>query len=265
MTVFSIVPIEVLQDDSLTATEIKMIVCLLSFRNKNTNLICPSTETIAKRMGLKDKTRVSKITTSLCKKGWLNKKKAGFDKSNKYEFIVPERFEHSQNDETSQHGDIYQIDETDQDGDICQVGENDQIGKNHQRQFGQNSQVQFGQNSQPNKQNNKQDNKNPVESEIPRCPQSDIIQLYHDTLPELPRVIVSLWRGSTREKHLTCRWRQDPEFQTLKFWQWFFSRVKSDAFMLGQNDRGWRTDLGWLVKKQNFEKTVERYVSQEAA
>jgi len=133
--IFAIVPIEVLLDENLTGGEIKMIVCLLSFRNKNTNLMCPSTETIAARLGLKDKTRVSKVTTSLCNKGWLKKKKGGFDKPNHYEFIVPDEYENSQ------------------------VGESSQVGEKQQRQFGENSQHQVGRSSQPNRQVNKQTNK----------------------------------------------------------------------------------------------------------
>ncbi len=68
-------PIEVLTDSEITDSERKVLLALYSFRNKNTELCCPSVELIQDRANINDRARVGKITTSLAKKGWVKKKK----------------------------------------------------------------------------------------------------------------------------------------------------------------------------------------------
>lgn len=95
------------------------------------------------------------------------------------------------------------------------------------------------------------------------CPHVEIIELYHECLPQLPRVIVDRWKGSKRERDLTARWRESDKHQDLDFWRWYFSNVKSSAFHMGQNDRGWTANLEWLVNRTNFDKMIERIVNQK--
>lgn len=90
MTDFIFAPIEVITDSNLTGTELKVLLALFSFRGKNTNIVYPSIETIADRVGINDIPRVSKITGSLVKKGWVVKKKRGFSGCNSYELTVPD-------------------------------------------------------------------------------------------------------------------------------------------------------------------------------
>jgi len=97
----------------------------------------------------------------------------------------------------------------------------------------------------------------PVDSPL-NCPHQAIIQIYHDKLPELPRVLDTTWKGSSREKDLQARLRHDKRHQTLDFWEAFFDGVARSKFHLGENERSWRADLGWLVKRANFDKMVER-------
>jgi len=99
------------------------------------------------------------------------------------------------------------------------------------------------------------------ESKIPPCPHEKIIDLYHQTLPELQSVNKTLWKGSKREKDLTARWRQNEEFRKGEFWGWYFKSVKQSAFHMGENDRQWKADIGWLIKKDNFIKMVEKFSS----
>lgn len=94
----------------------------------------------------------------------------------------------------------------------------------------------------------------------PPCPHLEIIGLYNATLPELQQVIPERW-GGTRAKHLQARWRESPKHQSLKFWESFFNELRNYPFYLGENDRGWRADLGWLVERGNFDKMIERFVS----
>lgn len=94
------------------------------------------------------------------------------------------------------------------------------------------------------------------ESKIPPCPHSEIINLYHNVLPELPKVLESRWSGSAREKDLRARWKEDSRHQDLAFWNALFNAVRSSAFHMGTNDRGWQADLGWMLKRANFDKML---------
>jgi hypothetical protein len=97
----------------------------------------------------------------------------------------------------------------------------------------------------------------PVDSPL-NCPHTTIIEIYHRILPELPRVLDTTWKGSSREKDLQARWRHDKRHQNLDFWEAYFEGVSRSRFHLGDNERGWKADLGWLVKRSNFDKMVER-------
>jgi len=113
----------------------------------------------------------------------------------------------------------------------------------------------------PNTYNLEPNKNNSQESKIPPCPHEKIIDLYHKTLPELQTVNKTLWKGSKREKDLTARWRQNEEFRKSEFWNWYFNSVKQSVFHMGENDRQWKADLGWLIKKDNFIKMVEKFSS----
>lgn len=98
--------------------------------------------------------------------------------------------------------------------------------------------------------------------EVPTCPHEKIISLYHEKLPELSRVSIERWPGSDREKHLRARWREAKKHQSLDFWNWFFEgvRVAKNGFYLGNNNRTWKADLGWMVKRTNFDKLIDAVV-----
>lgn len=91
--VFSIIPIEVALDGRLSKTHIRVLIALLSFRGKNTNLVWPSRESLMERCGLPE-TRISTATTELVSLGWLKKTgKGGFSKATVYEITVPNQSE----------------------------------------------------------------------------------------------------------------------------------------------------------------------------
>jgi len=99
------------------------------------------------------------------------------------------------------------------------------------------------------------------ESKIPLCPHEKIIDLYHKVLPELQGVNKALWKGSKREKDLSARWKQNEEFRKGEFWDWFFKNVRTSNHHMGGSEGGWKADLGWLIKKDNFVKLVEKFSS----
>jgi hypothetical protein len=90
-------------------------------------------------------------------------------------------------------------------------------------------------------------------SRQPDCRHQEIIQIYHDELPTLPRIIE--WDDTAR-KWLKARWRSAPERQDLDFWKEFFQYVRESPFLMGDSERGWMADLRWLVRSQNFAKVI---------
>lgn len=94
-----------------------------------------------------------------------------------------------------------------------------------------------------------------------KCPHQDIIALYHERLETLPRMVASRWAGSQAERDLRARWNEDARHRDLDFWARFFDAVQGNPHWLGSNDRGWRADLRWLVKRSNFDKVIDRLVN----
>jgi hypothetical protein len=106
-----------------------------------------------------------------------------------------------------------------------------------------------------------------VESKIPPCPHQEIISIYHNTLPELPKVLS--W-NKTREGYLKQRWRQlFVEFECKSaeegldwFKNDFFQFVRDSKFLMGKvqsKDRNtFLADLEWMIKPTNFTKIIER-------
>lgn len=87
----------------------------------------------------------------------------------------------------------------------------------------------------------------------PACPHQEIIKIFHETCPELPRVVK--WTG-TRSQHLQACWK-DKERQSLQWWREYFRRVRGSPFLNGDNDRGWKADLEWLTTESNLVKVLE--------
>lgn len=73
---FLFLPYEILSDDRLSLRQIRVLMAILSWRKKNTNLSRISREMISERTGY-PLTRVSNITTQLEKLGWISKKGNG--------------------------------------------------------------------------------------------------------------------------------------------------------------------------------------------
>lgn len=102
----------------------------------------------------------------------------------------------------------------------------------------------------------------------PACPHQEIIELYHETLPALPRV--KAWTDE-RQALLRSRWREDPKRQDLDWWRKFFGYVSQSDFLMGRaKGRGdappFMADLEWLIRPKNFVKVIEgKYENREVA
>jgi len=88
--VFTIAPIEVALDRRLSLEQVRVLLALFSFRDKATGLVFPKRESIASRCGYAPK-KISEITSSLVKLGWLVKVGSGGRSSPcQYQLMPPE-------------------------------------------------------------------------------------------------------------------------------------------------------------------------------
>lgn len=87
------------------------------------------------------------------------------------------------------------------------------------------------------------------------CPHQEIIALYHDLLPMLPKV--RQWTPK-RQKNLRARWLSSKEYQDLDWWKEFFTFISTKCpHLTGKNDRNWTADLEWICTESNFVKILE--------
>ena len=102
----------------------------------------------------------------------------------------------------------------------------------------------------------------------PDCPHAEIVELYHDCCPTLPRCMVL---SPKRQALMRSRWREvwaDLKFDRLGGLQWFrefFESVQRSDFLTGRSksDRIWTADLEWLMLPSNFVKVAEGRYSKE--
>ncbi len=101
------------------------------------------------------------------------------------------------------------------------------------------------------------------DDQAPPCPIRKIVDLYHKTLPELPRCALLTPK---REKQIRARWRSDERFQSLEWWEKFFKHVRQSKFLMGENKRGWTADIEFLTGQSKFVAVLEgKYHGQEDA
>jgi hypothetical protein len=97
------------------------------------------------------------------------------------------------------------------------------------------------------------------------CPQSQIVDLYHDSLPELARV--KIW-SEERQAALRARWTQAVsnnnglKSSSIEWWKGFFEYIKESDFLMGRTEphtgrKRFKANLEWIVKKKNFINILE--------
>lgn len=109
-------------------------------------------------------------------------------------------------------------------------------------------------------------------SRPPDCPTQEIVSLYHEHLPMLPRVEVL---GDSRKRAISARWRQvvtDPDIRGspnvrtagLEWFAWFFGHCAKSRFLTGRA-KDWKADLDFLMTPNKFAKAVEGSYHKEVA
>lgn len=84
-------------------------------------------------------------------------------------------------------------------------------------------------------------------------PSQEIITLYHEILPGLPRVKV--WNES-RKRKLKARWTEDKARQNLEWWREYFETVRGSPFLMGDR-KEFKADFEWLIEAGNLPKVAE--------
>lgn len=79
------------------------------------------------------------------------------------------------------------------------------------------------------------------------------LDLYHQLCPSLPKV-QKLTEG--RKKAIKARWTEYPHINTFKK---AFVSCENNAFMKGNNDRGWIANFDFIFRASTFTKIVEGY------
>lgn len=91
---------------------------------------------------------------------------------------------------------------------------------------------------------------------ITRCPQQEILRLFHFHCPSLPKVRVKL--SKTNAAHLRQRWKEHPE---LTWWSDYFEYVETSDFLTGRVEplpgrNLFVAKFHWLILPSNMEKVL---------
>lgn len=90
-------------------------------------------------------------------------------------------------------------------------------------------------------------------------PHQEVIDAYHDLLPELPKV--REWTPA-RQQLLRSRWQSAEKRKSVDYWRRFFGYVSESDFLCGRVEsrdgrKPFRASLPWLLKAENFAKVIE--------
>jgi hypothetical protein len=87
------------------------------------------------------------------------------------------------------------------------------------------------------------------------CPHQEILSLYHEILPELPKH--RDWTDS-RKKLLKSRWDSREDRQTLDYWRDLFHYIRQSDFLMGRVGlKPFRCSLVWMLNPEKFANITE--------
>lgn len=110
-----------------------------------------------------------------------------------------------------------------------------------------------------------EEKKEKVKSVLDECPYKALIDAYHEECPMMPRVLYETFMASpSRKKHMKARWLWFTKEQGCKTqedgireFRDYFNAAATFPFLNGQNSRGFRANLDWLLNATNMGKVIE--------
>jgi uncharacterized protein YdaU (DUF1376 family) len=106
----------------------------------------------------------------------------------------------------------------------------------------------------------------------PACPTAEIVELYHQHLPGLPRVDIL---SDGRKRHVSARWAavcgesKYDRAQGLEWFAWFFSHVAKSGFLTGRvkgrSGDAFRCTFDFLMTPEKFVRVVENFYHKDSA
>nr|MBL8410725.1 helix-turn-helix domain-containing protein [Dechloromonas sp.] len=278
---FAIVPAEVLQDDRLTFNQMRVLLALLTFRPKDGDYVFPRRETIAEACRLPP-TKVSVATTDLERLGWLKKEgNGGKSRASRYTFLMPDYVASIHPTDAQTVTDSVTVTET------VTVTESGSVSGPNGYRFGIQTVTESvrGKELSINKEKKQQGD---LLSQVPApavskksallCPVSEIIEAYHEQMPENPRVKVV---SEKRKRLIAARWKQAATMECRPFgydtreagieaWREFFAVCAASDFLTGKTKPTegrppFYADIDFLMSETKFAAILENKYHREAA
>lgn len=212
----------------------KMIAMYLSrFMNKDQDMAWPSLRRIEAELSITRAT-ACKYLDLLENEGWLLRDRGNHSKTTRYIVGIPEQIE----------GVVHQLNHVVHD--MNQGGSPDKPGVVHHTDTN-------------HKLESINKNKTLMSSRpVNDCPYQKIVDLYHEVLPNHPkvRVLTQARKSAIKQRHM-----HDMDC-SLEEWESYFGLVKRSKFLTGQTQpmnggRVFIADLEWITKQGNFAKIYE--------
>lgn len=264
------IPFSLMECTELSSSA-KLVYARLTAYAGQDGLAFPKHETLAKDLGFKSRNSVIVALKELVKFKLIEPTKAEgkdrlFHKSNQYRFLWNDLLidslksqNHISNTINSTEvniltsgsqnhipPDVKMLTSESQDVDFLYKDEKNHIEKNHKEI----------KNSTYNEvlQENKKFSCPPSQN----VPYEKIVKIYHEKLPQLPKVEVI---SNTRKAKLKTCWSQKAtehfKPQDLVWWQDYFEYVGRVPFLLGENNKGWRANFDFLINLNSLVKVME--------
>ncbi|MBV8500762.1 MAG: hypothetical protein JO006_03495 [Paucibacter sp.] len=108
---------------------------------------------------------------------------------------------------------------------------------------------------------------------VPACPSQAIVDLYHEVLPELPRVrlmtkdrkhsIPKVWAWVLTSAKSDGSRRATTAAEALEWIRSYFGRARDNDFLMGRTQRGaghegWQCDLDFLLTERGMKQVIEK-------
>jgi uncharacterized protein YdaU (DUF1376 family) len=103
------------------------------------------------------------------------------------------------------------------------------------------------------------------ETLTPAAPTEEIVALYNEKLPMLPRVSVV---NESRKRAISARWREVVTADKLdrkaglEFFAWYFDMVSQSKFLTGKA-KDWKADIDFLFNPSKFPRVIEGFYHKE--